>query len=706
MNQLHSGDSIAHYELIELLGSGLLGAVYRAHDTRADRDVAIKVLSREFDGDPEALRVMRREARTIAQVNHPNVATLFGVEELHGEWCLILEYVDGLTLRDRISAGRLEVDEAIDVARQVAEGMAVAHAHGIVHRDLKPANIALTLEGHPKILDFGLARVVPKVRDREVTLESVPEATEVSGTLDYLAPESFRNRPQGRAADIYALGVVLFEMLAGTTPFGNIPLRRRVSAILRQDPPHLRDLRADVPREVDHFVHACLGKDERQRPPSMQLVVDELQRLQGATHAETGPRMLAVQPFTDMSPAQDQKYFCEGMSEDLIHTLNQIPGIRVVGSSFEEGGGVSAVLKGSVRRQGARMRVLARLVDPETGVNIWSARYDRDAVDVIEVQEELADSIAAALQGALGTRPDRGEEVPAFGAYDAYLKGRSLLYQYRRRSVEQALALFEQAVEVDSDYALAHAGISNCHCFLYLYVDGRKGTLEKADAASRKAIACNPQLAESHAARGQVLSLAGEHAEAEECFRNAMSLAPSQFEAYYWYARDSFAQGKLELAAVQFEQARLVAPDDYQSPLLVAQIYDSLGRDADARRSREEGVRVVENRLKSVPGDVRALYMGANGLVALGRVDEGLDWASTARFMEPEEPMVLYNVACVYSLAGELDTAMELLEEAVHKGLMQRAWIEHDSNLDPLRSRPGFRKLLEWIDENLAVEDE
>ena len=255
------------------------------------------------------------------------------------------------------------------------------------------------------------------------------------------------------------------------------------------------------------------------------------------------------------------------------------------------------------------------------------------------------------------------------------------------------------------DYALAHAGICSCHCFLFLCVDARKGRLGQADEASRRAVECNPQLAEAHAARGQALSLAGHHAEAEECFRNAMSLAPSQFDAYYWSARDSFAQGKLELAAVQFEQARLVAPDDYQSPLLVAQIYDSLGRDADARRSREDGVRVAEERLRSAPGDVRALYMGANGLVALGRTDDGLEWASTARFMEPEEPMVLYNVACIHSLAGELDTAMDLLEEAVHKGLMQKAWIENDSNLDPLRDRARFQELLRWLGESLVIEE-
>ena len=700
MNQLKSGDSIAHYELTGHLGRGSLGDVYRARDTRTGRDVAIKVLSADLDGDPDAMSTMMREARAVARVNHPNVATLFGVEEIQGDWCLVLEYVDGPTLRERISSGRLGVGESISIARQIADGMAVAHAHGVLHRDLKPANIALTGEGRAKILDFGLARVVTGLGVHESTLDDLPPAGQVSGTLDYLAPEAFRHVPPGRAADVYALGVVLFEMLTGTTPFGNVPVRERIGAILDQDPPRVRSLRGDVPIEVDRFVHACLNKSPGDRPPAMQLVVSELKRLERACGAGRTPRALVVEPFTDMSPAEDQGYFCDGMCEDLIHTLNQIPGIRVLGRGREAADSASAVLKGSVRRQGERLRVLARLVDAETGDTIWSDRYDREAVDAIEVQAELADSIAAALHSALGERRDRSITPREFGAYDLYLKGRSLLYQYRRRSVEQALAFFEQAVASDPEYALAHAGISSCHCFLYLYVDGRRGSLEEADAASRRAIECDPQLAEAHAARGQVLSLAGRHEEAEESFRDAMSLAPSQFDAYYWYARDSFAQGKLELSAVQFEQARLVAPDDYQAPLLVAQIYESLDRHDDAQRSRTEGIRVVEERLRSAPGDVRALYMGANALVALGEVDRGLEWASTARFMEPDEPMVLYNVACVYALAGNSGAAIDLLDEAVHKGLMQKAWIEHDSNLDSLRSEERFQSILAWLDEN------
>ena len=722
MNELKSGTTIAHFELRSLLGSGRLGDVYLAHDTRIGRDVAIKVISKSVRSDQAALRSIRREAQAVAQVNHPNVATLYGVEELDGEWCLVLEYVDGPTLSERIARGRMEIPESVDIARQIAEGMAVAHAHDIVHRDLKPANIALTAEGQAKILDFGLAQVVPRKGSRlDQTLDTLPEGASVSGTLDYLSPEALRQSPQGRPADIYALGVVLYEMLTGMTPFGNIPVNKRIAAILNHYPPHVRSIRHEVPRELDRFIHACLGKNARDRPPSMQLVVEQLNRMQARCDRGHQPRTLAVLPFADMSPEQDQKYFCEGMSEDLIHTLNQVPGIRVVSRTatqqMEGEGGhlgsthahidVSAILEGSVRRYREHLRVMARLVDPESGLSIWSGRYDRDAVDVIAVQEELAESITSALQGALepsGSLLAATDQSRDYGAYDDYLRGRSLLYQYRRRSVEQALSMFEKAVERDPGYALAIAGMANCYCFLFLYVDGRKGTLEKAEKASLQAIECNPQLAEAHAARGQALSLAGDHEEAEESFRNAMSLAPSQFDAYYWYARDSFAQGKLELAAVQFEQAHHVAPDDYQCPLLVAQVYDALKRKEDAERSRRAGVRIVEERLKSAPGDVRALYMGANGLVALGQINEGLEWASTARFMEPEEPMVLYNVSCVYALAGERETALDLLEEAVHGGLMQKSWIENDSNLDSLRTSPRYRRLLEWLDGQGVVE--
>ena len=348
MNELKSGTTIAHFELRSLLGSGRLGDVYLAHDTRIGRDVAIKVISKSVRSDQAALRSIRREAQAVAQVNHPNVATLYGVEELDGEWCLVLEYVDGPTLSERIARGRMEIPESVDIARQIAEGMAVAHAHDIVHRDLKPANIALTAEGQAKILDFGLAQVVPrKVSRLDQTLDTLPEGASVSGTLDYLSPEALRQSPQGRPADIYALGVVLYEMLTGMTPFGNIPVNKRIAAILNHYPPHVRSIRHEVPRELDRFIHACLGKNARDRPPSMQLVVEQLNRMQARCDRGHQPRTLAVLPFADMSPEQDQKYFCEGMSEDLIHTLNQVPGIRVVSRTatqqMEGEGGASRV---------------------------------------------------------------------------------------------------------------------------------------------------------------------------------------------------------------------------------------------------------------------------------------------------------------------------------------------------------------------------
>ena len=280
-------------------------------------------------------------------------------------------------------------------------------------------------------------------------------------------------------------------------------------------------------------------------------------------------------------------------------------------------------------------------------------------------------------------------------AYDYYLRGRSYFYQYRRRGIEFALQTFSRAIELDPSYALAYAGIADCCSFLYMNIDRSETHRVRADAASRKSLALDPELAEAHTARGVALSLGGRHDAAEQSFEIALRLNPNYFDGHYFYARDCFARGQTEKAIRLYEQASVVRPDDYQAPLLVAQAYEDLGRDDEARAARERGVRAARERLDLNPDDVRALYMGANGLVAIGEREEGLAWAARAFEIEPDEPMLLYNLGCIYSLAGEVDEALAFLERAIEGGFAHRAWFEQDSNLDPLREQPRFLALQE-----------
>jgi tetratricopeptide (TPR) repeat protein len=320
--------------------------------------------------------------------------------------------------------------------------------------------------------------------------------------------------------------------------------------------------------------------------------------------------------------------------------------------------------------------------------------------DVFAMQEEIARSVVGALkvrlspqeEGALGTRPTQHVQ-----AYDYYLRGRKFYYQFSRREMEFALQLFSRAVELDRRYALAHAGLADCWTFLYLYVERNQTLREQADAASRRAVELAPDSAQAHASRGAALSLAGRHDEAVHSFEAAIRLDPMLFEAWYFYARSAFVEGDLEKAANLYEHARRSKPDDYQSPLLVGQIYDDLGRHDDAKASRLQGVAIAEEWLHLHPEDTRALYMAANGLVALGDRERGLTWARKARAVAPDEPMVLYNVGCIEALAGNADEAVDALTRAVDHGLTQRGWFEHDSNLDSIRGDPRFVALLDRL---------
>jgi adenylate cyclase len=425
---------------------------------------------------------------------------------------------------------------------------------------------------------------------------------------------------------------------------------------------------------------------------------------------------VAVLAFSDISLEKDQEYFCDGIAEDIINSLAHVKNLRVAArtSSFAFKGkaedvrtigkklGVEAVLEGSVRKAGHRLRITAQLISVEDGYHLWSERYDRELKDVFAIQDEISRSIAATLKITLSPKEKSAiGRVPTtdLQAYDFYLRGKQFFYQYKRKGIEFALQMFSHAIEIDPTYARALAGIADCSSFLYMYAGSHPEHREQADAASQKAINLNPESPDAHASRGVALSLKGAYDQAESEFETAIRLDSRLYEAYYFYARAAFAQGKLEKAIELYEKASEANPHDYQAPLLVAQSYADLGRSVEAEAARRRGIQIAEARLKLNPDDARALYMGANGLVALGEFERGLEWARQALAMDPDEPMVLYNVACIQSLAGRVEDAIDSLERAVRNGLTQKGWLEHDSNLDPLHQNPRYHALIRLLDE-------
>ena len=708
---------LGNYRLIEKLGAGGMGVVWKARDLKLDRDVAVKFLPDAAVGDPERRAFFEREAKAVAALSHPNIVTIFAVDEADGATFFTMELIDGQPLSKLIEPGGVSLERFLDLALPLAGAVAAAHARGIIHRDLKPQNIMIDTTGALKILDFGLARILPPLphvlgRDNEGSTATVD--ADFAGTIAYMSPEQLRSLPLDHRTDLFSLGVVLFEWATGRLPFGGRTGAERIAAVLKEEPRSAAELNARLPRQIDRILRHCLEKEPRYRMASARDLKEELEALhQAAAQGQEAPLpSIAVLPFADMSREKDQGYFCEGIAEEIINALCRVQGLRVASrtGSFQfkdqaadlrEIGNalrVDTVLEGSVRKSDHRLRITVQLIEAGRGFHLWSESYDREFRDVFAIQQEIAHAVVRALQVTLSPQ-EKGAlaEVPTsqVQAYDYYLRGRSFYYRYGRHDIEFALQLFSRATELDPEYALAQAGLADCWSYIYLYAERKDSVRQQAEAAGRRAVELAPESAQAQASLAVALSLGSNKEEAQAAFEKAIRLDPTLFEAWYFYARQAFAGGDMPKAASLYEEAMRVRPEDYNSPLLIAQVYQELGRPEDARAARERGVALVEKHIDLHPDDARALYMGANGLVALGRKEKGLEWARRARRIDPDDPMLLYNLGCIHSLAGDVEEAIDCLERAASGGLLQKGWYEHDGDLELVRGHPRFKALLE-----------
>ncbi|MGD8816302.1 MAG: protein kinase [Acidobacteriota bacterium] len=712
------GKSLGPYKILEQIGSGAMGEVYLAEDARLGRRIAVKVLPAEFAADPSRLARFEQEARAIAALTHPNIVTIHSVEEVGGVRLITMEYVDGATLGELIPGGGMPRERFFEIAVPIAAALSAAHERGITHRDLKPANIMVADDGRVKILDFGLAKLADKV---EVDLEAdgptellTREGT-IVGTAAYMSPEQAQGKPVDHLSDIFSLGIILYEMATGERPFRGDSPAELVSAILRDAPRPLGELNVAMPGELARLVERCLEKNPRRRIQTALDVRNELQRLEAAGKPTKTGASTAVLPFADMSPERDQEYFCEGIAEELINALAKIPNLHVASrtSAFQFKGsakdireigrqlGVESVLEGSVRKAGSRIRITAQLVSIADGYQLWSDRYDRELQDVFAIQDEISQSIVDALEVTFGP----SEKVPAekasttdIEAYEYYLRGRHYFHRFNRRDQEFARRMFTRAIEIDPHYARAHAGIADCSSFLWMYFERDDAHLQQADESSKRALELDPDLAQAHASRGLALSLNHRFDDAEAEFHEAIRLDAKLFEAYYFYARAALAEGQQLKAAELFEKACEVRPEDYAAPTLLATLYEGLGRADKAAEADRRSFAIIEKHRRLNPDDARAIYFGAGALIRTGRREQGLGWAREALALGADDPIVLYNVACVYANAHEIEDAVDCLEKAVEVGYAHKEWIQNDHDLDPLRENARFQALLQCLE--------
>ncbi|HZY04753.1 MAG TPA: protein kinase [Anaeromyxobacteraceae bacterium] len=721
---LRSGAVVGRFELVRELGRGGFGVVWEARDRELGRSVAFKAVRAGGQAGVREERLLR-EAEAAARLSHPNIVTLYDVGRGEQGPYLVLELLNGRTLDERRAKGSIPLPEALRIAIEVARGIAHAHASGVVHRDLTPRNVFLCDDGQVKVLDFGMAHAFGR---RRVD----------GGTRAYMAPEQARGAPEDERTDVFAFGVILHQMLSGELPSGSQGGKRARPAPQLEVPgaPSLGGLVARMlerdplkrPRDGAEVLAALsAAQAELERPPGAAPArppAETPSRAEGrartrrrAAPAPEAAASIAVLPFTDLSPARDQDYFCDGIAEELLGALSAVQGLRVAarGSSFQFKGqavdsreiaralGVKTLLEGSVRKAGNRVRVSARLVNAGDGYQLWSEAFDRRLEDIFAIQEEIAQAVVRALQLRLSAPGEA--QLTRIGtrdaqAYEMYLRGRKFLMQHGETSLRLARQMFRGAIELDPGFAQAHAGLADADFFMLQWnLDPERAAGRRAEALaeSEEALRLQPDLAEAHVSRANVLSLLGRGEEAERDFQRALELNPGLGDAYYFYARHLLGDGRRREAVETFEEAARKDPDDYNAVCLLTSVYDGLGDDDRARSTARRCVEVTERRLRQDPDDVRALYFLGGAYLRLGERERGLERVAQALELYPDDFTTLYNAACTYALAGERQRALDTLERAVAGGRGSRKWIENDADLDSLRDDPRFREILRKV---------
>jgi len=705
------------YRVEREIGRGGMATVFLALDLKHDRLVALKVLHPQIASALGPERFLR-EIKVAARLNHPHIVPLHDSGQAGELLYYVMPYVDGESLRDRLTREKqLAVDDALEIARDVAAALDYAHRQQVVHRDIKPENVMLH-EGEALVTDFGIAKAVSVAGGQSLTQTGV-----AVGTPAYMSPEQAagEGEPDGRS-DVYSLGCMLYEMLAGVAPFTGPTAQAVITKRFTEPVPSVRAARPTVPEVVEQAVTRALARVPADRYATAAHLAQALVVHTGTTPPGTTPvstaaasaKSIAVLPFADMSPSKDQEYFCEGMAEELINALLKIEELHVASrtSAFGFKGkdqdvqgigrqlNVSAVLGGSVRKAGNRLRITAQLINVADGYHIWSERYDRDMEDVFAIQDEIAQNIARALRVVMSDKEKRAiEKAPTANvqAYECYLRGRQFFHQWRRRSVEYARRMFERAIEIDPNYALAWAGIADCSAFIYTYWDASAAHLDRADAASLKALELDADLAEVQTSRGLALAFAKRFNEAEEAFQAAIRLNPKLFEAHYFHGRALSQQGKHAEAVKAFGEATKVRPDDYQAYFFLAQAYQGLGQAAQAAEAYRRALELIERHLEMNPDDARALSLGAIASVQEGKREQGLEWVKRAVAIDPEDSGMLYNSACIFAVQGEREQALDALEKAVDLGFGLRDWLANDPDLASLQGDPRFEALLKKV---------
>jgi eukaryotic-like serine/threonine-protein kinase len=661
------GKTVSHYIILEKLGEGGMGVVYKAHDTKLDRDVAIKFLSVSHAVTEQKKTRFIHEARAASALEHPHICTIHEVDETSdGHPFIVMPAYEGTPLNRRIDEGPIPISEAIDIAIQIADGLQAAHEKGIIHRDIKSSNIFITSKDQIKVMDFGLAR--------SAGMTQVTKTGVTVGTVPYMSPEQARGEKVDHRTDIWSLGVILYEMVTGQMPFQRDYPEAVVYSILNEEPVPVTKERTDIPIELDQIVKKILAKNRDERYPHAESVLIDLKKLRKSMGSGMSNEHLSreqplpsitVLPFVNMSADPEQEYFCDGLAEEIINALTKIKSLKVVArtsafafkgikSDIREIGrklNVSSVLEGSVRKSGSRLRITAQLINVSDGYHLWSEKYDRNLEDVFAIQDEISEAIVDILKVKLL----KGEREAVFKrytenleAYSLYLKGIYFLRMYTAEGFERAIGYFQASLQNDPTYSLAYAGLAEVYYAITFWGNvPPRDAYPKAKDWARKALEYDETVGDAHAALGLVYTFyEWNWREAERALQRALELNPNSSITHMSYSWFLTLTRRHEEAVAEAETAQSLDP---LSPLINAHTGFALFW---ARRF-DESIKQLEASLAITPNFFLSHYYLSLSLLAKSRFEEALRENQMAVELSGEAPFPTMRLISLYFEMGK-----------------------------------------------------